>query len=372
MYIYQTPDWPDFTWDSQRINKLLAQVKFKQGLLLGKMGALGFALKEEADLRTLTNNIVKTSEIEGEALDSDEVRSSVANHLGLKVSGLVPVGRSVDGAVEMHLDACRNSHQQLSMERLCAWHATLFPSGRSGMQIILPGHLRTDNNGPMQVVSGGYGRERIHFKAPPADELENELATFIKWFNTDFNDDLLIMAGVAHLWFVTLHPFEDGNGRIARAIADLLLARSDGQVNRYYSMSAQIRRERKQYYEILEKTQKGKCDITNWLEWFLNCLDRAIAHSDEVLKNILHKAQFWEAHAGMAFNQRQIYMLNTLFDGFKGKLTSSKWAKMMKCSQDTASRDIAMLIEHKILVKGPEGGRSTNYILKDYPVNVIE
>lgn len=371
MYIYERLGWPNFTWDTQRIGELLAIVKFNQGLLLGKMSELGFAMRDEAVLQTLTSSIIKTSEIEGEHLDADEVRSSIAKHLGIKIAGQIKTDRSIDGVVEIHLDATQHCDKPLTEERLCGWHAALFPRGFSGIQIINPGHFRIDSEGPMQVVSGGYGREKIHFQAPPANKLSGELQIFLTWFNAKPKFNLLIKAGIAHLWFVTLHPFDDGNGRIARAIADMVLARSDNQKNRYYSMSTQIRNERKKYYEIVESTQRNNLDITPWLEWFLGCLDRAINQSEIILKNVFNKAAFWKQHAAKSFNQRQIEMLNVLFDGFKGVLTSSKWAKMTKCSQDTAARDIQQLIENNILVRSAEGGRSTHYELKEYPINYI-
>lgn len=372
MYIYQRSAWPDFTWDQQLIAEQLAEVKFHQGLLLGKMSAIGFALREEAGLQTQTLNIIKSSAIEGEKLSSDEVRSSIAKQLGLKNAGLTPVQRSIEGVVKMHLDAVKFNSKPLTLKRLCHWHALLFPSGHIGMQIINPGCLRTDREGPMQVISGGYGREKIHFQAPSAKILSRELKQFLLWFNEPSEIDFLVKAGIAHLWFVTLHPFDDGNGRIARCIADLLLSRSDGQANRYYSMSTQILLERKKYYDMLESTQKGNLKITEWLIWFLACLDRAILRADEILVYILNKATFWEQYASHGFNERQIKIINLLFDGFVGKLTSTKWAKMNSCSQDTAARDIQALMNHGVLVKSDEGGRSTHYILKNFPINYKE
>lgn len=370
MYIHEIHQWPAFTWNKAVINELLATVRFHQGILLGKMSNMGFDMQETADLQIQTANIIKSSEIEGEKLNPQEVRSSIAKRLGLNVAGQINVKRSIDGIVEMHLDAIKDYEQPLTKQRLCAWHALLFPEGYSGMRKIQAGKFRTDAEGPMQVVSGGYGHETIHFQAPAADLLKSNIKDFLHWFNGKPNEDLLIMAAIAHLWFVTLHPFDDGNGRIARCIADIMLARSDKQHNRYYSMSTQIQLERKEYYDILEATQKGSLDITAWLLWFLNCLNRSIINADDALKFILNKAKFWEQHASQQLNHRQIKTINLLFDGFSGKLTSSKWAKINKCSQDTAARDIQDLINKHILIKSEEGGRSTNYILAKYQINV--
>ncbi len=372
MYIYNNLDWPQFRWNHDLINRALIKVKFEQGRILGKMQQLGFELQEKTVLETLTHEVVKSSSIEGEVLDSDEVRSSIARHLGLDIAGLKPSDRHVDGIVEVLLDATRHFDQPLSLQRLCQWHNLLFPFGMSGMMLIIPGMLRQDSEGPMQVVSGHYGKEKVHFKAPPANKLENEMALFIEWFNhTQTNLDPIVKAAIAHLWLVTLHPFEDGNGRITRALTDMQLARSENEKNRFYSMSTQIRKQRKTYYNILERTQKGTLDISEWLIWFLNCLYQSIIESETLTENILNKAKFWEAHACKTLNERQITILNLLFDGFEGKLTSNKWAKIMKCSQDTASRDIKSLLEYEILIKSPKSGRSTSYHLKDYPINTI-
>lgn len=372
MYIYKRSEWPKFIWDQQLIAEKLISVKFAQGLLLGKMQNIGLACQDEAQLEVLTTNIIKTSEIEGEHLDPEATRSSVARHLGIDIAGLKSADRVIDGVVEMHLDATQNYDKKLTKTRLCQWHAILFPSGLSGMTLITPGHFRTDQDGPMQVISGAYGRQKVHFQAPPAEILDKEIDKFLKWFNAKFGGDLLIKAAIAHLWFVTLHPFEDGNGRISRAIADMVLSHSDNQKQRYYSMSSQICMERKDYYDKLESTQKSDLDITAWILWFLACLERSLSNADDLMQNVLDKAKFWEQHAGKSLNQRQIDMLNILFTGFKGKLTTSKWAKMMKCSQDTAARDINTLINEGILSKGSQGGRSTNYILKDYSIRFID
>lgn len=363
-YIHELPDWPDFRWDHEKLAGLLASVRHRQGRLLGRMEALGFSLKAEATLQTLTLDVLKSSEIEGEILDHDQVRSSIARRLGMDIGALAPADRHVDGVVDMMLDATQNYAASLTEERLFGWHAALFPTGYSGMHKISAGQWRDDSKGPMQVVSGAYGRERVHFEAPVAKRLKKETALFLKWFNGKDDRDPVLRSGIAHLWFVTLHPFEDGNGRIARAIADMALARSEQSPQRFYSMSAQIRQERKTYYDMLEETQKSDLDITAWLEWFLTCLGRAIDGAEETLGNVLHKAHFWERLKDASLNERQRIMLNKLLEGFEGKLTSSKWAKIAKCSQDTALRDILDLVERGILTKDEGGGRSTSYSLK--------
>jgi len=363
VYIHELEAWPNFRWDQKHITDLLALVSRNQGRLLGRMETLGFQLRAEAVLQTLTDDVIKSSEIEGEILDKDQVRSSVARRLGLDISGLAPVDRNVEGVVEMMLDATQNYDKRLTKSRLFAWHSSLFPTGHSGMSKITVGGWRTDKSGPMQVVSGPIGRERVHYEAPAAAKLAPEMDAFLAWFNAKAYTDPLLKAAIAHLWFVTIHPFEDGNGRIARAIADMALARSEQSPQRFYSMSAQIRAERKAYYDVLETTQKGDLDITGWLQWFLTCLDHAIAGADTTLAAILQKARFWDRLAGEPLNDRQRLMLNRLLDGFEGKLTSSKWAVIAKCSQDTAARDIDDLIRRGILVKDAAGGRSTSYSL---------
>lgn len=341
----------------------LAHARHLQGRLLGRMEALGFEMRSEATLRTLTEDVVKTSEIEGEILVPDQVRSSIANRLGLDAGGLPAPDRNVDGVVEMTLDATRNYAVPLTEERLLSWHAALFPTGRSGMRRIRVGQWRDDADGPMEVVSGPIGRQRVHYSAPPAERLGDEITKFLEWFEDTPAAEPVLAAGVAHLWFVTIHPFDDGNGRIARAIADMALARSEESPERFYSMSAQIRLERKAYYDILETTQKGGLDITDWQVWFLECLARAIENAQYTLGAVLTKAAFWDAHAHELLNERQVKILNRLLDGFEGKLTSSKWATMNRCSQDTANRDIRDLIDRGILVRGRAGGRSTSYEL---------
>ena len=363
MQIWERDTWPNLTWQDARVAACLAEVRHTQGRLIGRMEALGFKLREEAVLQTLTQDVVKTSEIEGEQLDATQVRSSLARRLGIDIGALPPTDRNVEGIVEVMLDATRNYDAPLTAERLFGWHAALFPTGRSGMTRIRVGDWRDDSTGPMQVVSGPYGRERVHYTAPPASRVAAEMEAFLAWFNAPISSDPVIKAALAHLWFVTIHPFEDGNGRIARAIADLALARSEGSSQRFYSMSAQIRTERSAYYDQLEQTQKGETDVTEWVLWFLACLDRAIRGADSVLAAVVAKAQFWERAAPMPLNERQIKVLNRLLDGFEGKMTTSKWATIAKCSQDSASRDIAALIELGLMRKGEAGGRSTSYKL---------
>ncbi len=362
-YIHELPDWPELRWDLDRLSRPLAAVRHHQGRLLGRMEGLGFKLRAEASLDSLTEEVVKSSEIEGEILDRAAVRSSIARRLGIDIGGLAPADRHVEGIVEMMLDATANYAAPLTVSRLHGWHGALFPTGRSGLRKITVGDWRNDASGPMQVVSGPPGRERVHFEAPAARWLPDEMRAFLDWFNGAEPIDPVLKAGVAHLWFVTIHPFDDGNGRIARAVADLALARSEQSAQRFYSMSAQIRRERKAYYDILETTQKGSLDITPWLEWFLACLDRAFTGAQTTLAAVLTKARFWESHAGSAFNERQRTMLNRLLDGFSGKLTTSRWAKLAKCSPDTALRDIDDLVHRGILAKNLAGGRSTSYSL---------
>jgi Fic family protein len=362
-YIWQIEDWPALHWDNHALAQALARASREQGRLLGRMEHLGFELRGEAHLRTLTEDVVKSSEIEGEKLPADQVRSSIARRLGMDVAGLVPADRNVEGVVEMMMDATGNYRQPLTEDRLFGWHASLFPTRRSGMTKIKVGGWRDDDSGPMQVVSGPMGREKVHYQAPPADRVPDEMSRFLAWYSEPGDTDPLLIAGLAHLWFVTIHPLDDGNGRIARAIADLALARSEGTGQRFYSMSGQIRAERNDYYSILERTQQAGLDITEWQSWFLECLLRAIDGAQDTLAAVLQKARFWERFAKEPLNERQIKVLNRLLDGFEGKLTSSKWAKIAKCSQDTAHRDITDLIERGALQKDPGGGRSTSYSL---------
>jgi Fic family protein len=364
-YIHKLPNWPKFEWDQHGLARQLAAVRHRQGRLIGRMQELGFSLREGAVLETLTEDVLKSSEIEGEILDRDQVRSSIARRLGMDAAALPSADRRVEGVVEMMLDATQKYQEKLTQDRLFAWHASLFPMGRSGMRKIIVGAWRDEKSGPMQIVSGPYGREHVHYEAPAAGRLDAEMQTFIAWFNGADDIDPVLKAALAHLWFVTIHPFEDGNGRIARAIADMSLARSEESAQRFYSMSAQIRLERNAYYDILEKIQKGDLDITAWMEWFLGCLDRAFDGAEKTLAIVFKKADFWRKHSAAALNERQRDAINRLLDGFEGKLTSSKWATIEKCSPDTALRDIADLVERGMLKKNDGGGRSTSYSLAE-------
>jgi Fic family protein len=364
-YIHEQPLWPDLRWDTDSLAARLAAVRHKQGRLLGKMEALGFQLCAEASLSMLTADVVKSSAIEGEALNPDEVRSSIARRLGLDVGGLPNASRNVDGVVDMMLDATQKFAAELTQERLFGWHAALFPTGRSGMNRIAVGLWRPAEAGQMRVISGPIGKEKVHFEAPAAKLLAAEMARFLAWFNEPPPMDPVLKAGVAHFWFVTIHPFEDGNGRIARAIADMALARADGTKDRFYSMSSQIEAERKEYYQQLEAAQRGDLDITRWLEWFLECLDRAIDDAESGLAGVLHKARLWERVNRRPVNDRQRTIINRLLNGFEGNLTTSKYARLAKCSTDTALRDIQELLERGILVKNPGRGRSTSYRLAE-------
>ena len=365
-YIYERKGWPQLTWNSKELTDSLAAVRHRQGRLLGRMEGLGFALREQSVMQMLTLDIVETSRIEGELLDREQVRSSLARRLGLDIGFLKPTERSTDGVVEMMLDATQNYTAPLTAERLFGWHSALFPTGYSGMTRIRVGDWRDGSSGPMQVVSGPIGRDQVHFEATPAAGLPVEMTAFLAWFNDrTISLDPVLKAGIAHLWFVTVHPFADGNGRIARAIGDLSLARSEGTAQRFYSLSAQICLERDAYYTILERTQKGDLDVTLWLKWFLGCLDRAFSGAEEILTVVLRKARFWDSHVDLDLNERQRQLLNRLLDGFDGKLTSSKWAKIAKCSQDTALRDIVDLMSRGLLFRTATGGRSTSYDLAD-------
>ena len=363
IYIYQHENWPNFIWDIRELSDLLAEVRNKQGRLIGKMEALGFDLQNEAFLETLTADILKSNEIEGVVLNKEEVRSSIARRLGINVGGLPPINRNIEGIVDMMFDATISFEKPMTKERLFDWYYAMFPMGRSGMYEIIVGKWRDDSTGPMQVVSGAMGKEKVHYEAPPAKVIDNEMATFLNWFNNKTDIDLVLKASVAHLWFVTLHPFEDGNGRITRAITDMLLARSDGLPQRFYSMSSQIQKERKLYYDILERTQKGKLDVTEWIYWFLNTLQKAITNSEDTLTLVIKKHKFWNTYGTEIKNERQKKILNQLLESFTGNLTTSKWAKITKCSQDTALRDIQYLIDKGILIKSNSGGRSTKYEL---------
>jgi Fic family protein len=363
MYVYELNDWPNFKWDKERIVQRLARVRHEQGRLIGQLETLGFSLQQEAVLATLTEDVIKSSEIEGEYLDLAQVRSSVARRLGMDVGGLKAADRHVEGVVEMMIDATRRYEQPLTEDRLFGWQASLFPGGHSGLRKIKIGAWRDDRQGPMQVVSGPEGRERVHYEAPPASRIPHEMNRFLDWYNKGTDEDLVLKAGLAHLWFVTLHPFEDGNGRIARAIGDMTLARSEKSPQRFYSFSAQIMMGRNAYYEILEQTQKGTMDVSSWMEWFLSTLGHAIQGAQTTLSGVLSKARFWKAVEGILLNARQRSVIVRLLEGFEGKLTTSKWAKLTKSSQDTALRDILNLVEKGVLLKNPEGGRSTSYML---------
>ncbi|MAT64841.1 MAG: cell filamentation protein Fic [Gammaproteobacteria bacterium] len=388
-YIWQATDWPNWRFDLAALAGPMVEVSRAQGLLMGRLTDVGMALRDQASLAALTEDVVKTSEIEGEQLNVESVRSSIARRLGVDIGALAPVDRHVEGVVEMVLDATANCQVPVSRERLFGWHAALFPTGYSGLSRIKVGGWRDDTSGPMQVVSGPIGRQRVHFEAPPADRLEDETSRFLDWLNGTSNEPPLLKAGLGHLWFVTLHPFDDGNGRIARAIGDLLLARADGSPQRFYSLSAQIQRERNAYYDILERTQKNlpganfrgspeggrhrdvpdnrSMDVTEWLAWFLDTLHRAVDQAQHTLDAVLTKARFWQRWATTPLNERQVKLLNKLLDGFEGKLTSSKWAAIAKCSPDTALRDINDLLMRGVLRKSNAGGRSTSYELNELP-----
>ncbi|MCA9322980.1 MAG: Fic family protein [Planctomycetes bacterium] len=362
-YIHERIGWPDLTWDSQALSGELAAVRHTQGKHLGRMEALGFQLRSEASLSMLTEEVVMTSAIEGERLEADEVRSSIASRLGLDAAGLPRPGRQVEGVVEMMLDATRNFAEPLTVERLFAWHAALFPTGRSGMNPIIVAAWRSDEAGPMQVVSGPVGKERVHFEAPAAERIEAEMTAFLSWFESAPAIDPVLLAGVAHFWFVTIHPFDDGNGRLARAIGEMALSRADGTRDRYYSMSSGIETERQAYYRELASAQRGHLDITGWLLWFLGCLDRTIDAAEQSLGKVLDKAKLWQRINLQPVNKRQRIVINRMMDDFMGKLTTSKYAKLAKCSNDTALRDITGLVDRGILVRNPGGGRSTSYRL---------
>jgi Fic family protein len=362
-YVHQLPGWPRFQWDHEALSVRLAEIRHRQGRLLGRMEGLGFALQKEAELETLTLDVLKSNEIEGQRLDPEHVRSSIARRLGLDAGGAGPADRDVEGVVEMMLDATQNFAAPLTEERVLGWHAALFPTGRSGMRRIVVGAWRGDATGPMQLVSGSVGKEKVHYEAPAAPLLPGEMGRFLAWANDANRTDAVLRAALAHLWFVTIHPFDDGNGRVARAIADWQLARSENSAQRFYSMSAQIRNERDDYYDILERTQKGTLDVTPWVEWFLGCLGRAFDGTETALAAVLRKARFWERAFRLAVNDRQRLVLNRLLDGLTGKLTTRKWAVLAKCSHDTALRDIQSLMDQGLLKKGEGGGRSTSYSL---------
>jgi Fic family protein len=361
-YIWQHPDWPHFRWDEGPVLAALSRVRQEIGYVLAMVDTAGFDVRRTAELSVLTETIDNSGQIEGEHLGADAIRSSVARRLGVEIAGLLPVDRHVDGVVEMMLDATGNISVPLSDERLFGWQAALFPTGRSLLGRIVTGAYRTDADGPMRVISGSMGREKIHFEAPPASTVPSEMRSFIDWFNTDHMEGLLKSA-VAHLWFVTIHPFDDGNGRLSRAIAEMALARADSSPMRFYSITAEIRKERAAYYSMLEETQKGDLDITRWILWYLDCLARALENSKLAFRAARDRASFWERANSLGLNDRQRAMLTSLLEGFEGKLTTSKWAALCKCSQDTASRDIAFLVDAGLMERSAAGGRSTGYSL---------
>lgn len=363
-YIWQQTDWPTWSYDATTLSILLANAHQAQGRLLGKMQSLGFGVQQQTSLQVLTDDVLKTSEIEGEFLRPELVRSSVAKRLGIDIGGLSDSDRTVDGIVDIVMDATSNHTQDLSLDRLLSWHAALFPLGYSGIHKISAGQLRDDRLGPMQVISGAIGREKVHFEAPPASCLRSEITQFLNWFNASQSLDPYLKAGIAHLWFVTIHPFDDGNGRIGRAIADMALSRADQSRDRFYSLSSQIMKERQGYYLHLERSQKGSLDATEWLAWFLQCLINAIDSANSNLYSTLAKTQFWQHWQGVPFNERQIKLLNRLLDGFEGNLTNKKWSLIAKCSADTALRDITDLLDRGVLSRGSSSGRSTHYLIK--------
>ena len=362
-WIWQTADWPHWRYDLERLTNAIAETSHAQGRLHGRLAGLGLAQRDHASLLSLTDDVVKTSAIEGEQLDVTSVRSSIARRLGVDIGALAPIDRRVEGVVDMVMDATNHALEPLTVSRLFGWHAALFPGGYSGLQRLAVGRWRDDRGGPMEVVSGPAGRERVHFRAPPAESLPDQMKRFLSWIETDTVDAPLIKAGLGHFWFVTVHPFDDGNGRIARAIGDLLLTRADRSPQRFYSLSAQIQRERSGYYRILEQTQRGSMDVTAWLLWFLANLLAAIEQADQRLDAVLAKSRFWQSAAHLPLNERQTRVLNRLLDGFEGKMTTRKWAVIGKCSTDTALRDITALVEHGLLRRSGGGGRSTSYEL---------
>lgn len=370
MWIHEQPDWPGFNWDIEPLADLLAAVRHRQGRHLGRMESLGFDLRQQASLTAMTSDVVKSSAIEGERLDPREVRSSIARKIGLETAGLPQPGRAVEGVVEMMLDATQNNAAPLTVSRLHTWHASLFTQPQPPVQPLTVGDWRTVDSGPMQVVSGRIGREHVHFEAPHAERLDTEIAAFLNWFNMPSTVDPILTAAIAHLWFVTVHPYQDGNGRIARAIADMALARADGVRQRYYSMSTRIDVERKDYYIQLEHAQRGTLDITDWIQWFLGCLGRAIDQADLMLHAVLYKAQLWNRINRYPVNDRQRRVINLMLDDFKGHLSTSKYAKLAKCSDDTALRDIRELLQRAIIVRNPGGGRSTSYRLVENPASI--
>lgn len=365
IYIWQYPEWPSFTWNDSRLIALLSEVRNLEGMIQGMMDGLGFNVQSMTALNVMTEDVLRSNEIEGVILNSDKVRSSIARHLGIDTAGLPQPDHYTEGVVQIMMDAVTNCNKPLTPERLFNWHAALFPTGRSGMYPITVGAYRTGSE-PMQIVSGAMGKEKVHYEAPPSDVVPDMMTDFLRWINSDNTvTDPVLKAAVAHLWFVAIHPFDDGNGRLTRTITDMQLAKADGFPLRFYSMSAEILREKKTYYEILEHTTGNSTDITEWLEWFLNTMKSSILRAEETVKRVVSKSSFWQRHREIPMNERQVKMVNMLWDGFTGKLTSSKWAKITKTSQATALRDITDLIEKGILTAAADGGRSSNYLLKD-------
>ena len=365
IYIWQYPEWPSFTWNDSRLIALLSEVRNLEGMIQGMMDGLGFNVQSMTALNVMTEDVLRSNEIEGVILNSDKVRSSIARHLGIDTAGLPQPDHYTEGVVQIMMDAVTNCNKPLTPERLFNWHAALFPTGRSGMYPITVGAYRTGGE-PMQIVSGAMGKEKVHYEAPPSDVVPDMMTDFLTWINSDNTViDPVLKAAVAHLWFVAIHPFDDGNGRLTRTITDMQLAKADGFHLRFYSMSAEILREKKTYYEILEHTTSNSTDITEWLEWFLNTMKSSILRAEETVKRVVSKSSFWQRHREIPMNERQVKMVNMLWDGFTGKLTSSKWAKITKTSQATALRDITDLIEKGILIAAADGGRSSNYLLKD-------
>ena len=365
IYIWQYPEWPSFTWNDSRLIALLSEVRNLEGKIQGMMDGLGFDVQSMTALNVMTEDVLRSNEIEGVILNSDKVRSSIAKHLGIDTAGLPQPDHYTEGVVQIMMDAVTNCNKPLTPERLFNWHAALFPTGRSGMYPITVGAYRTGGE-PMQIVSGAMGKEKVHYEAPPSDVVPDMMTDFLTWINSDNTViDPVLKAAVAHLWFVAIHPFDDGNGRLTRTITDMQLAKADGFPLRFYSMSAEILREKKAYYEILEHTTSNSTDITEWLEWFLNTMKSSILRAKETVKRVVCKSSFWQRHREIPMNERQVRVVNMLWDGFTGKLTSSKWAKITKTSQATALRDITDLIEKGILTAAADGGRSSNYLLKD-------
>ncbi len=362
-FIHEHPEWPNFVWDSNVLLGPLAEVRHLQGKLIGEMKALGFPAVQNSAIEALVEDVRASSEIEGENLDRNSIRSSLATHLGIEIGGATAYDHRVDGIVQVVLDATQNYETPITAARLFGWHSTLFPTGWSGLRPIRVGQWRDDSGGPMQVVSGPLGREKVHFRAPSAELMHVEMDRFMNWFETEVQLDAILISAVAHLWFITIHPFDDGNGRLARALSDMILARSERSNNRYYSMSSQILIDRNAYYDILEKTQRGDIDVTRWLLWFISCLASAITRSESTINNVKARTKFWDSIRSIEMNNRQQKILTRLLEGFEGKLTTAKWAKLAKCSHDTALRDIHDLLIKGLLQQEEAGGRSTSYSL---------